>query len=127
MMTNDERQLLIYAASSVAERLSENAQNRGTTNNLADEMRKLINKIEDDQDKARSSISPSKDRYTRALELSFAILMKNIALSGNQRMANEAKREAVAAAKAVDNGDTWLPAQVERLYGGVKSDRMDGT
>lgn len=126
-MTNDERQLLIYAASSVAERLSENAQNRGTTNNLADEMRKLINKIEDDQDKARSSISPSKDRYTRALELSFAILMKNIALSGNQRMANEAKREAVAAAKAVDNGDTWLPAQVERLYGGVKSDRMDGT
>ncbi len=126
-MTNDERQLLIYAASSVAERLSEDSAKRGTTNNLADEMRKVIDKIEDDQDKVKPPISPPKDRYITALELSFQILLKNIALSGNQRMANEAKREAVAAAKILDSGDTWLPAQVERLYGGVKSDRMDGT
>ena len=126
-MTNDERQLLIYVASSVAESLSESSAKRGTTNNLADEMRKLINKIEDDQDKVTPSISSTKDYKILALELSFQTLLKNVALSGSQRMANNAKREAIAAAKKLDSGDLLLPAQVELLYAGVKSDRMDGT
>ncbi len=126
-MTNDERQLLIYVASSVAESLSESSAKRGTTNNLADEMRKLIDKIEDDQDKVTPSISSTKDYKILALELSFQTLLKNVALSGSQRMANNAKREATAAAKKLDSGDLLLPAQVELLYAGVKSDRMDGT
>jgi hypothetical protein len=126
-MTNDERQLLIYVASSVAESLSESSAKRGTTNNLADEMRKLIDKIEDDQDKVTPSISSTKDYKILALELSFQTLLKNVALSGSQRMANNAKREAIAAAKKLDSGDLLLPAQVELLYAGVKSDRMDGT
>jgi len=126
-MTNDERQLLIYVASSVAESLSESSAKRGTTNNLADEMRKLIDKIEDDQDKVTPSISSTKDYKILALELSFQTLLKNVALSGSQRMANNAKREAIAAAKKLDSGDLLLPAQVEFLYAGVKSDRMDGT
>ncbi len=100
---------------------------RGTTNNLAEAMRGLIDKIEDDQEKPIPSSAPIKDRYIRALELSFQMLLKNLALSGNKKMANNAKREAVAAAKVLDSGDLWLPAQVELLYGGVKSDRMDGT
>lgn len=66
-MTNDERQLLIYVASSVAESLSESSAKRGTTNNLADEMRKLIDKIEDDQDKVTPSISSTKDYKILAL------------------------------------------------------------
>lgn len=126
-MTNDERQLLIYVASSVAESLSESSAKRGTTNNLADEMRKLIDKIEDDQDKVTPSISSTKDYKILALELSFQTLLKNVALSGSQRMANNAKREAIAAAKKLDSGDLLLPAQVELLYAVVKSDRMDGT
>lgn len=126
-MTDDERKLLLYTASSVAEALREKAASHDTTNNLAEEMYKLIDKLQDDQEKATPSSESRERRHIRALELSFKILLKNIALSGSQKMANNAKREAIAAAKVLDSGDLWLPAQVELLYAGVKSDRMDGT
>lgn len=126
-MTDDERKLLIYTATYLAESLRESATSRGTTNNLAEEMYKLIDKTQDDQEKAAPSSESQEKRQIRALQLSFQILLKNVALSGGQRMANIAKREAIAAAKALDTGDLWLPAQVELLYAEVKSDRMDGT
>ena len=126
-MTDDERKLLIYTATYLAESLRESAASRGTTNNLAEEMYKLIDKTQDDQEKGEPLRGSQEGRHIRALQLSFQILLKNVALSGGQRMANTAKREAIAAAKALDTGDLWLPAQVELLYAGVKSDRMDGT
>ena len=126
-MTDDERKLLIYTATYLAESLRESAASRGTTNNLAEEMYKLIDKTQDDQEKAEPLRESQEGRHIRALQLSFQILLKNVALSGGQRMANIAKREAIAAAKALDTRDLWLPAQVELLYAGVKSDRMDGT
>ncbi len=45
MMTDAERSLLLYAARWITEHLDEQAAELGTTNNLADEMRKLIEKI----------------------------------------------------------------------------------
>ena len=47
-MTRDERRLLIFTASGLAELLAERAADRGTTSNLAEQMYTLINRIQDE-------------------------------------------------------------------------------
>ena len=46
-MSDEDRKLLLLLANIVAEQLEENASQRGTTNNAADEVRKLSKTIRD--------------------------------------------------------------------------------
>ena len=45
-MTDEERRLLILVSSGLAEFLADRASDRGTTNNLAEEIRRLIDSIQ---------------------------------------------------------------------------------